>query len=83
MARAPRKPKPEEMPPPPATAVLPMQLRVGDRFTDERGEWEVVGRPTGFAGGKTVRALVRRAGEAGGSEERLWDAHERVAVRRA
>jgi hypothetical protein len=28
-----------------STSVLPMQLQVGDRFTDERGEWEIVGRP--------------------------------------
>jgi hypothetical protein len=25
--------------------VLPMELQVGDRFVDETGEWEVIGRP--------------------------------------
>jgi len=26
-------------------ATLPMQLQLGDRFTDEEGEWEIATRP--------------------------------------
>jgi hypothetical protein len=36
--------------------ILPMQLRIGDRLTDETGEYEVIGRPYATAGGKTERA---------------------------
>jgi hypothetical protein len=35
-----------------------MQLKVGDRLTDETGEYEVVGRPYTTAGGKTGSATV-------------------------
>ena len=28
-----------------ANSVLPMQLHVGDCFTDETGEWEIIIRP--------------------------------------
>jgi len=38
--------------------VLPMQLQVGDRFRDESGEWEVIGRPYTTAGGKTSHVRV-------------------------
>jgi len=36
-----------------ALAILPMQLQVGDRFTDEEGDWEVTGRPLHDAGGQS------------------------------
>jgi hypothetical protein len=35
-----------------------MQLQVGDRYSDETGEWEVVSRPVSLRGGKGVRARV-------------------------
>ena len=56
MPREPRKAEP----------VLPMQLRVGNRFTDDRGEWEIVGRPYATAGGKSVHAKGATRGRAGG-----------------
>jgi hypothetical protein len=34
--------------------ILPMQLQVGDRFTDEEGEWEAINRS--FSGSKDLRA---------------------------
>jgi len=37
--------------PPGTTRVFPMQLHVGDKFSGESGEWEVVGRPYITAGG--------------------------------
>jgi hypothetical protein len=77
--RQPRKPKPAEAPS--STSVLPMQLHVGDCFTDERGECEVVDRPYSMAGGKSVHVKVKRVGEAL-TEDRTFPAYERVAVSR-
>ena len=44
----PTQPQLPGMPPPlpPGTIrIFPAQLQIGDRLTDETGEWEVVGRP--------------------------------------
>jgi len=78
-----RRPAKKREPTPPATRrVLPMDLRVGDRLTDETGEWEVNGRPYTTAGGKNARARVQRVDQPAVTEIRTWAAHERVAVRR-
>jgi hypothetical protein len=63
-------------------SVLPMQLQMGDRLTDETGEWEVIGRPYTTAGGKDARVRVQKVGKPGGTEIRVWRAHERVSVKR-
>lgn len=55
---------------PATTRVLPMQLQIGDRCSDETGEWEVVSRPYTSPGGKSTHAHVRRAANAGESEVR-------------
>jgi hypothetical protein len=47
------------------TRVLPMQLKQGDRLTDETGEYEVIGRPYRTNAGKDVR--VKRVDNAHGS----------------
>jgi hypothetical protein len=63
------------------TQVLPMQFRIGDRLTDETGEYEVIGRPYMTAGGKSANVRFTRFG----SEVtmiRVWSAHERIAVKR-
>jgi hypothetical protein len=60
-----------------------MELRVGDRLTDESGEWEVVGRPYTTAGGKTAHARVQRASDTSVTAIRTWGAHERISVKRA
>ena len=65
-----------------AIRVLPMQLQIGDRLSDESGEWEVTVRPYTSPGGKTVHARVRRVDQPDTAEERTWGAHERIAVRR-
>jgi len=49
-----------------------MQLQVGDRLTDETGDWDVVGRPYTTAGGKDARVRVQRVGKPGGTEIRVW-----------
>jgi hypothetical protein len=65
------------------TKILAMELRVGDRITDETGEWEVIRQPYTTAGGKTVHARVQRINEPDSWEIRNWDASRRISVRRA
>jgi hypothetical protein len=67
---------------PTTTRILPMQLQVGDRISDETGEWEVAHRPHTTAGGKIAHARVRRVDQPAVVEERTWGAHERVEVKR-
>lgn len=45
--------------------ILPMQLQVGDRFTDEEGKREVISRPWVIRGGKMAHAMVQRDGDPG------------------
>jgi len=80
VAKPEKKSEPRE---PAERRVLPRELQVGDRLTDETGEWEVIGRPYTTAGGKDARVRVQRVGKPGGIEIRVWRAHERVAIRRA
>ena len=63
--------------------VLPMQLQVGDRFSDETGEWEIASRLHSTAGGKSAHASVRRVDQPATVEDRTWTAHERISVRAA
>jgi hypothetical protein len=41
-----------------------MQIRVGDRLTDETGEWEVIGQPYTTRMGKNVHVRVKRVDNA-------------------
>jgi hypothetical protein len=50
-----------------------MQLQTGD--------WEVIDRPYTTAGGKDARVRVQRVGKPGGTELRIWRAHERQCER--
>ena len=79
-----QRPEKEREPAPPATRrVLPMELKIGDRFSDATGEWEVVGWPYTTSGGKTANVRLQRVGQSGSVEVRAWGAHERVSVKRA
>jgi hypothetical protein len=60
-----------------------MELQVGDRFTDQNFEWEVLTRPATLHGGKGMRARIRRPGLPETERDMTWSAHERVEVRRA
>ena len=60
-----------------------MELQVGDRLTDESGEWEVIGQPYTTAGGRIVHARVQRINEPDSWEIRNWDASNRISVGRA
>jgi len=81
MARS-RPEKKREPEPPAEQRVLPMQLQVGDRITDERGEWRVVGRPYMTAAGKIAHVRVELVAQPDVKTILSWGAHERVAVRR-
>ena len=73
------------MPPPEplgTTRVFPMQLQVGDKLSDETGQWEVVGRPHTTGGGKKTEARVQRADKPGLTETRTWGSYEKVMVLR-
>jgi hypothetical protein len=62
--------------------LLPMEIRIGDRFMDQDLEWEVVTRPASLHGGKSLRATVQRPGLPESEREITWAAHERVNIRR-
>ena len=87
-----RKAAKRERPPAPAPAsqepdassasVLPMDLQIGDRFTAEGFEWEVLTHPTAMHGAKRLRARIVRPGVPETEREVTWPAHERVTIRR-
>jgi hypothetical protein len=84
MAKA-RPEKPEKKPAaavPAERRVLPMELKAGDRLTDETGEYEVIGRPYTTNAGKDVHVRVTRVDNDEITMIRTWSAHERVAVKR-
>jgi hypothetical protein len=72
---------PSRRPDRPTRRVLPMDLQVGDRFADETGEWQVVGRPFTTASGKNAHARVRNVSQPGLRDLPTWGAHKKVRVR--
>ena len=66
-----------------ATAsVLPMEIQIGDRFTDHDFEWEVLTHPAILHGGKSLRARIQRPGLPESERKMMWPAHVRVKIRR-
>src|SRR5262245_21426151 len=64
-------------------SIHPMQLCPGYRFTDKAGDWVVVNWPVSVCGGgKSVRARVRVPGQPASERDAVWEAHERITVRR-
>ena len=59
-----------------------MELRVGDRLTDETGEWAVIAPPYSTAGGRMAHARVQRIDQPASWEIRSWDAFKHVSVKR-
>jgi hypothetical protein len=70
-------------PSPGTTRILPTQLQLGDRLTDETGDWEIIGRQYMTNAGKDAHARVGKVGQPDVTEMRTWGAHERVSVKRA
>ena len=66
-----------------SVSVLPMDLQIGDRFTAEGFEWEVLTHPTAMHGAKKLRARVVRPGVPETEREVMWPAHERITIRRS
>src|SRR5262245_46788785 len=64
------------------TPMTPDQLRVGARFTDSDGEWEVATKPQKFRGGKIVEVIVQHPGQSSTAKVMSWPAYERISVRR-
>jgi hypothetical protein len=63
-------------------SMLPMEIQIGDRFTDHDFEWEVVTHPGALHGGKSLRARIRRPGLPETERDMTWPAHVRVDIRR-
>jgi len=59
-----------------------MELQIGDRLTDETGEWETIGRPYTTNAGKDAHARIQKVGQPDVTEIRTWGAYERITVRR-
>jgi hypothetical protein len=59
-----------------------MLLRIGDRLTDETGEYVIASRPYTTNAGKDVHARVRRVDNAEVTMIRTYAAHERISVKR-
>jgi hypothetical protein len=62
-------------------SMLPMEIQIGDRFTDHDFEWEVVTHPATLHGGKSLRAKVRRPEQPAAERDVTWPAHVRVEIR--
>jgi hypothetical protein len=63
--------------------MLPMEIKIGDRFTDHDDfEWEVLTHPVVLHGGKSLRAKIQRPGVPETEREITWPAHVRVEIQR-
>jgi hypothetical protein len=62
--------------------LLPILLQPLDRFADEDGIWEVVNRPWSTRGGTLVHVTVQKPSDPSTRRDRIWGAHERLAIRR-
>ena len=79
--KGPKQPRKTSEPQPSGPrSVLPMQLQVGDRFTDETGEWEIASHPYTIGGGRRWRAGCDGGAELGRPMTGWWrcDGHERT-----
>jgi hypothetical protein len=60
-----------------------MLLQIGDRLTDETGEYVIASRPYTTNAGKDVHVRVKRVDNAEVMMIRSYAAHERISVKRA
>ena len=81
--RVSRRPEKKSEPKPPAERrIRPMQLRIGDRLTDETGEYVIASQPYTTNAGKDVHVRVRRVDNPEVTMIRTYAAHERISVQR-
>jgi hypothetical protein len=59
-----------------------MEILIGDRFTGEEGEWEVVSHPATVHGAKSLRERVRRVEQPADEHHVIWPAHVKLDIRR-
>jgi hypothetical protein len=59
-----------------------MELQVGDRLANEKGEWEIIAPPYRTAGGRIIHARIQRIGEPDSWEIWNWDASKHISVKR-
>ena len=78
----PPKPNPTQSADAATVSVLPMELQIGDRFTDHDFEWEVLTHPAVLHGAKNLRVRIRRPGLPETERDMTWPAHVRVDIRR-
>jgi len=64
-------------------SIVPAQLRIGDRFTDADGVWEIVSQPVTLKQRDEVRARVQRPGSPGTARQIAWPAYEKLTITRA
>ena len=82
MARA-KRTRSAATPPSGDISLSPIQLRPGDRWTDEAGiAWEVFANPTSLKKGKTIRVHLRRVDNPTLEDIRYWPEGQRMTVRR-
>jgi hypothetical protein len=55
-------------------SMLPMEIQIGDRFTDDDFEWEVVTHPAALHSGKSLRARIQRPGLPETKRDMTWPA---------
>jgi len=82
-SKPPAKAAAAEIPGGGSASIFPKDIQVGDRFTEQGFEWEVLTHPTAIHGAKTLRARVVRPGLPESEREVTWQAHKHVAIRRA
>jgi hypothetical protein len=54
------------------TSMLPMEIQIGDRFTDHGFEWEVVTHSAALHDGKSLRARIQRPGLPETERDTTW-----------
>jgi hypothetical protein len=57
-----------------------MRLQIGDQFSDDSGDCEVIARPYATDGGKSTQVRVQRVDKPGVTEARTWGSYEKVSV---
>jgi hypothetical protein len=61
--------------------MLPTEIQVGDRFTDQELEWEVLTSPAALHGGRVLRPRRRRPGLPESEQENTWPVDVIVDIR--